>query len=334
MSRQLTRLVVALLVGVSLALWIPDNTAKAAAPKRINGITISPAFQDITLNPEKASETFDVAVTNNTSEPQEFSLSVVDFGSLDESGGVLFIGETERKLNYRYGLSGWATLERDRITVEPKTTQKVPVSVINKESLSPGGHYGAVLLSPVASGDRPIKVQINQVMSSLLFVKKQGGEIYNFGMRSFEFDRNIFKAPSTVDFRFQNAGNVHVIPRGTVTITDPRGRVVKRGIINMDSAIILPETFRHVLTQLTSVSPAWMPGKYHASIVYRFDGEDKTELREVSFMYINIWYLILAILLVATVAAAVLHKKTRSIIFAGLRAPLRLVQKTVRNIKK
>lgn len=288
----------AIAMGV-IAFCVSMNTAQAATQtKPSGGITISPAFQEIIVSPNMAGQTYEFTVKNNTSEPYEFSLSAVDFGSLDESGGVLFSGQSKRLLNYKYGLSQWVTLERDRIVVEPKSTAKVPVTIENKESLSPGGHYGAILVSPTQSGERPTKVEINQVLSSLLFVKKQGGEIYRLGLVDYSVKTHVASLPSTADLRFQNAGNVHVVPRGTVTIHDPAGRLVKRGIVNQNSAIMLPETFRKLSVPLETVGTAWLPGKYRFSVAYRFDGRDIEEFREVTFFYINGWYILtLAVLL-------------------------------------
>lgn len=325
-----------MLVGIFVAFGM-DSHSYAAAPKpskRPIGITISPAFQDITLLPSMANETFTISVTNNTSEPYEFSLSVVDFGSLDESGGVLFAGQTERKLNYRYGLSQWATVERDRIVVEPKATEKVPVTIINKESLSPGGHYGALLLSPTNSGERPTKVQINQVLSSLLFVKKQGGEIYNLSLRDYKLQQKIFQSPDSLELRFQNAGNVHVVPRGIVTVTDLQGRVVKKGSINAGSALALPETFRRMTVPLDSMASSWMPGKYQVSIQYRFDGTDSFQTRTFEYFYLSVWYVAVLISLVILGIAMAVHRNLRRHVFRVVKSPVKLVQKIFRRRPK
>ena len=309
-KRRVSALLIAAVSLLAYGATFPEN-GSAAAVRRASGITISPAFQEITLSPDKPSAAFTFSVTNNTSEPYEFALSVTDFGSLDESGGVLFIGEAEKQLNYRYGLSSWITLEKDRIVVEPKSTQKVPVSVINKESLSPGGHYGAVLITPTGTPDRPTKVQVNQVLSSLLFVKKEGGEVYKLGLKSYDVQTRIFTAPDTVDLRFQNAGNVHLIPRGTITITDPMGRIVKRGFINTGSAYVLPETFRQIEVSLELVRTAWIPGTYRMGLEYRFEGNDTVETRQVSFFYVNGWYVIGAVLALIVVLMSIVSKRFR-----------------------
>lgn len=304
---QLTRM---LLVASALCagIWLSDGQAVAATPRKTGGVTISPAFQDIVLAPNMAAQAYEFVVTNNTSEPYEFSISAVDFGSLDESGGVLFSGQSQRLLNYKYGLSQWVTLERDRIVVEPKSSAKVPITIENKESLAPGGHYGAILISPTRSGERPTKVEINQVLSSLLFVKKQGGETYRLGLIDYETRTQSLSLPRSVELRFQNAGNVHVVPRGTVSVYDPTGKLVKRGVVNANSAIVLPEAFRKLDVPLESMGRAWLPGTYRLSIAYRFDGREAEEFREMTFFYVNGWY-VSGLVLILSVAVVFMIRK-------------------------
>jgi hypothetical protein len=332
----LIALVALLTVAVSpvSAATAPAAAGSSAAKRRLSGITISPAFQQVVVGKNDQEKSFTFSVTNNTGEPYEFSLSAVDFGSLDESGGVLFLGQSDKALNYRYGLSQWVTLQQDRVVVEPKATAKVPITIVNKESLAPGGHYGAILVTPTSSGERPTKVQVNQVLSSLLFVTKQGGETYRLGLQSFELHSHVFSPPSSVDLRFQNAGNVHVIPRGVITVTDPKGRVVKRGLVNENSAIILPETFRRLTARLDKEQTAWVPGRYHVSLTYRFDGKETFETREMTFVYINGWYVVAGIVLLVFMVFLVLSRWLRRRMFRVLRAAGRLPLRTLRAIRR
>jgi len=317
MRRRFAWLILVTAIGtlcfVQPASAAPESSKSTLKPTNTRGgVTISPAFQQVSLEPGQAAKKFDFMITNNSTVPYEFALSVVDFGSLDETGGVLFVGNAQKALNVRYALSPWVTLEKDRIVVEPKSTEKVPVSIDNRESLTPGGHYGAILLSPTettASGDR--KVQINQVLTSLLFVKKVGGEIYGLKLRDFDVRTQVFGLPTKLDLRFQNSGNVHLIPRGLATVTDPRGRIVKRGIVNADSGIILPESFRQVRTPLEQIQSSLLPGRYKLTVVYRFDDRTETQSVEKTFIYINAMNVVLLAVLAGTVLLFGFNKKAR-----------------------
>lgn len=316
MIRRVGRQMLLLATGVVVLLGLaaPVSAAPAAQnpPKRApGGVTVSPAFQQIVVSQVENEKTFEFAVKNNTSEPLEFALSAVDFGSLDESGGVLFMGQTSKDVDYKYGLAQYVTLQQDRVVVEPKATAKVPVTITNKESLSPGGHYGAILVTPTQTEDRPTKVAVNQIITSLLFVTKKGGERYDMALQSYQLKTHLFSPPTTVDMRFQNAGNVHVIPRGMITVTDPRGRVVQQGFINEGSAIVLPESFRKLSVSLKNLHTAWWPGIYHMKMSYHFDGEETDHVKSLAFTYVNGWYIVGGMVVMALAILAILLRPVR-----------------------
>ncbi|HEX8182535.1 MAG TPA: hypothetical protein VF575_02945 [Candidatus Saccharimonadales bacterium] len=302
-------------IGSSFAATASQQSGNrpAVGTSKRGGVTVSPAFQQISLTSDNTTRTFDFAVTNNSAQEYEFALSVVDFGSLDETGGVLFVGNAEKALSYRYALSPWVTLEKDRIVVAPYATEKIPITLNNKESLTPGGHYGAVLVTPTeVGGNSQQKVQIDQVASSLLFVKKLGGEVYNLNLSNSNIATRLLSLPGTLDLRFQNRGNVHVTPRGIATVTDPRGRIVQRATINPDSAIVMPETFRSISMPFDRLAAAWLPGRYKMTIAYRYDDQATFRTVESSFVYVNLGFALGVLAIVAAGLSIVLSKRVRT----------------------
>lgn len=316
----------------SIALNTSAQTAVYPPVKSVlssrGGVTISPAFQQINIDPTQPATTYDFKVTNNSTTSYEFELSVVDFGSLDETGGVLFIGNAEKALSYKYALSPWVVLEKDRIVVEPGATEKVPVTVQNKESLAPGGHYGAIVVTLAETSQTSgRKVQINQVLSSLLFVKKLGGEVYGLGLGELKVRTHFFGLPNLIDLRFQNFGNVHVIPRGLITVTDPRGKIVQRGIINADSGIALPETYRMVKVPLQSVGSSWIPGRYKVILTYRYDDQIISKTMSTSFVYLNAGVVTFSIVLVVLAIVSIGTPKLRHKLIAVTKKILRRLRR-------
>lgn len=249
----------------------------AESQEENKGFSISPFFQDITLEKNQNGASFDVKITNNTQNLAIFKLSLVDFGAMDESGGVAFLAPSD-ELENKYGLASWVILEKDAIVLEPGETQVARVKIENKESLSPGGHYAAIIAkmdnSQSGSLDESSEISLEPSLASLIFVRKIGGEIYNLILKNSEFQGGIFSLASNIKIRFQNSGNVHLIPRGTVRIIDPLGREVMKGIINNESALILPETFRVFPVPLRKIALAFVPGKYEVLIEYRYDRKD------------------------------------------------------------
>ncbi|NTW26926.1 MAG: hypothetical protein HGA36_01235 [Candidatus Moranbacteria bacterium] len=255
--------------------------------------SISPFFQEINLEKEQERTDFVLEIANNTGAAATLKLSVLDFGALDESGGVAFLGSAE-DLKNKYALASWVSLEKDSVVINPGEKQNVRVMIENKDSLSPGGHYAAVMANMAkeddGTGSESSIVALDPSFASLIFVRKVGGEIYGLNLKDQEIEKNFLSLPSNVRLRFQNTGNVHVSPRGIIKLTDPLGREIATGIINGESAIVLPETFRKFPTEFKQAAVAFMPGKYELSVAYRFDGKEDfvTQQQVVYFFPIKI----------------------------------------------
>ncbi|HSX01426.1 MAG TPA: hypothetical protein VLF67_04255 [Candidatus Saccharimonas sp.] len=263
------------------------GVAKVAEAASTTGLAVTPAVQQVTLKQDQAEVRLEVEFSNFSGVGQSFKLSTTDFGSLDEEGGVAFLGDPADKLSGRYGLAAWMTLEKDALYLPPGASQTVEVVVENKQSLSPGGHYGAVLATAVSdqSPENNSQVGVKQVLSSLVLVSKEGGAVPDLGLISQLGDGGWWRLPGQLEQRFENVGNVHVTPRGVVEVKDPLGRLVRRGALNAESGIVLPESFRRYRTPLVSVGAAWMPGEYTITTTYRYDGTTQTKT-----LTTQVWY--------------------------------------------
>ena len=276
-------------VAGALALGAPVAMA-AAGP----GFTLSPAIAQVDVPSAKPQVTNMVTLSNATSAAQVFKLTAVDFGSLDEEGGVAFLGQSAGDLTHKYGLASWMILDHDTVTVPAAGSVPISVTIDNRSSLAPGGHYGALLATAVTSdGQSGNNVGIKQVLSSLIMVTKEGGTISDLKLVSQSPDGGWWGLPTIVGQRFHNGGNVHVVPWGIVEVKDAAGRVVRRGAINEDSSPILPETFRRFKTPLDNVSTAWIPGSYQVVTTYRYDGSDATKVFTSTVWYVGalVWWL-------------------------------------------
>jgi hypothetical protein len=271
---------------------------RAATP---SGITVSPAFQQVSIPQGQASVPIKFTVTNHQTKTQTIKLGTQDFNTLGETGGLVFVGSNPTELQKKYGLAKWVELPQTRLTIQPNQTATVNASVLNLSTLNPGGHYGALMLALNDSGQSNNSVVLHPIASSLLFVTKLGGDTHRLGLAGVESKHNIFNLPGNVTLRFQNAGNTHVIPRGIVTLSDPKGHIVKKGIINQDSNIILPETVRKLSVPLQTISTSHLPGSYTIKVDFRFDGF--SQYREYKQGFINIPVVVVIIVLALLVMA-------------------------------
>ena len=273
----------AIIILFFLTISVFTNLTPVFAQTGTSGFTLSPPFKEIELKKEASQSSYFIEITNNTPSHQTLYLSVVDFGSLDESGGVAFLGTGPEILERKYSLAFWVSFEKDILEIESGKSEKLKVTIMNKESLSPGGHYAAIVSATKSPKEEGRNVSLNTAFSSLIFVKKTGGEIYRLDLVEKEIRSRWLDLPDKISLRFQNSGNVHLVPRGTVIITDPRGKVISKGIINGESGIILPESFRLYQTVLERLSLPFLPGTYRLNIDYRYEGSENFVNNSLAF---------------------------------------------------
>lgn len=259
-----------------------------AVAQTATGITISPPFQNIDILPGQNSVTQSFSVTNNDNIPVIFDLSSVDMGSLDETGGVVFSGLPADYAD-KYGAAKWVVLSKTSITISPHSTQSISFIVTSNDTLRPGGHYGAIIVK-TTDGSRPSENQIkfDPQAAMLLFIRKIGGEIYNLNLEQPKLETKLWTLPDKLQIQLKNNGNVHVVPRGVVKITDSRGRLVGQGIINPESSLVLPERTRGYQTSFPRSSWWRLPGRYKVEIAYRYDGLTEFTFATQSFFFWNL----------------------------------------------
>jgi hypothetical protein len=267
-----------------------------------------------------------LTLSNKTGVDQAFKLTTVDFGSLNESGGVAFLGESSSDFAQKYGLTSWMKLERDAVTVPAGGSIDAVVTVDNSSGLRPGGHYGAVLATALTAPNGPparSRVGVLEVLSSLILLVKDGGPTPDLRLVSQTVDKSGLKIPTQVEHRFRNAGGQHVVPRGVAEVRDPAGRLVERGALNENSGVILPQTFRRYQTPLMKVARIWLPGRYTVRTSYRYDGGTATKQLASGFWYVgagSVWLAAAAVMLLGAAAVWWLLRRGRLWHLPGVRA--------------
>lgn len=285
-------IVVTALCGL-LFLAPPVEAAQSTAPAIAapdQSVVVSPFLNEVQIAATDTSKDVSINLTNNTAAAQTYTIAVVDFGSLNESGGIAFAGNTDDKLVRKYGLANWLRLPRDRVSLKAGESTKIQATVVNETSLGPGGHYAALVVSidnADAVGQQTVSVQ--QKISALLFATKVGGEVYDLKLTNIQKDGDWRQLPKIITLDFKNTGNVHVVPRGVVQLIAPGGKTISKGVINEASAYVLPETTRQFVVQTEPVSnQGWRPGTYTLRVDYRYDGYDTFASKLIAFRYNNL----------------------------------------------
>ena len=262
-------------------------------------IQIEPAYIEVVLDQKSSEKQFDVTVKNNSSKNISLDIFPIDFQSSGVRGGITFLGQEAS--SYSYSLSSFLSFETNRLDIDSGEQRKLTVTVRNRPNLSPGGHYAAVVARLANDSKTSDANIISPALSSLIFMRKEGGEIFNLSIREVDFPSSAvsFGVPREVEAEFQNDGNVHVVPYGKLEIKDIFGRIVYKGVLNTSSAIVMPETRRIIATQVKKTG--WMlPISLNEVSITGTDSLKKTSyLHKDSFFYINPFVLIIFFILIA-----------------------------------
>lgn len=271
-----------------------------------NTLRLSPAFVDVTLKDPMDEEIVDITLENRSNKPLSVELFTLDFNQKDEFGTVGFLG---REIgNYTFGLSSFVSFENNKLEFKPDEKKTIPVTITNRQDLTPGGHYAAVIARIV--GDVPSETTVSPAVSALIYLVKEGGERYNASLKSVEYVSPVsFSYPTTSFLTLQNDGNVHVIPYGTADVYDMFGRKIYKGIINEPSVKVLPQSIRRVPVYFKKTAFSF-PISINTLVIVGRDSRDKISFgtKDV-FIYINVWFVSLIVVSIVLIVILLMRKK-------------------------
>ncbi len=285
-SFQISKFKMKIIIFLTLALtysFIIHNSAPSAFAQQTpppEGITVIPSIMQIDLKTDPAE--YDIKYINNTPVDITLLLSAQDFTELEDGYKLSFL-EGKDAANYKYSLSSWISFENKNLQLAPREEKTVKI-FIDKKRLTQGGHYASILAKIDQSNSKKA-ININPVISSLLFVRAgTGNEIESGKISSLKPDKSIISFPKRFVLRFQNNGNVFVTPYGTLEIYDPRGKKIATSILNEGSLNTLPESIRRYDIQIKPTTKFLLPGIYTAKINMNYGNSRKQINESVKFI--------------------------------------------------
>lgn len=260
---------------------ISGPASSAAASSSTSGITVSPPVKQIEIGPGLLQAFTDVIVTNNSPYTYTAKINLYDFSALGENGGVSL-----DQAGSKFGLANWMSLPGgNSLTLAKGQSQDIKVVINNRSDLTPGGHYGAVVLTSTSQTSQSNNnVGFNQQVASLVFLNKTGGEVYGLQLSSISRDP-LSGMPNDISLAFKSTGNVYVVPHGYVDVIDPKGKLIERGIINQQDTILMQGTTRQYVTLMQPVTNPNLKGKYKLMVHYRHDGQNGYSISTYEFLY-------------------------------------------------
>ena len=272
-------------------------------------LSAEPAYQEIEIVANELSVETVITFTNSSDSPQHLEFFAFDFKQTDHFGSLALLEGVAD--DYPHTLASFISFNKDSVVIPPKSSEELLVRVENRASLTPGGHYAAVVARGVTDTIDE-KQKIIPALSALLLVRKTGGERPHLSLTKVDWDTRsaTFTLPKKVTLTFQNDGNVHVIPRGSISVTDVFGTTVAQGTINETSSYVLPGTIRELSTVLKKSRPVLPLTLISVSVEGYTTIGNIPFTAEQSFLYIDFWFLIV---LGMIITAVVLHKKIKKL---------------------
>lgn len=251
----------------SLASYLLSPTSLRAYAQTPTSITVVPSINQLDLATDKPQE--ELFYTNNTDQVVTLTFSAQDFTQLEDNSPLSFLNNNNDQ-NYKYSLSSWLSFNNTNLLILPHQTGSVTVFV-NADKLSPGGHYASILAKIETDKDASKNLQVQGILSSLLFVRTHTGhEVDEGDIQTFSLIRSFIEFPQTMLVRFDNSGDTVLAPFGLVQVFNSSGSLMTKGIINEDSLLTLPETIHRYTVPLRKPYTFLLPGWYTAQISLHF----------------------------------------------------------------
>jgi hypothetical protein len=322
------RLPVLLLVVILLfSSWLLQPTAASAADNP-NGVTftISPALVDKKVKP---GQSFDITLTltNHSQKAQPFKAYTKNFAAKSLDGQVTFGDENITS----FAASTWISLDQPSILLPPGGKQSVVATITVPTNAEPGGHYASVLFEQMVQ-DVPSQsshVAIAARLAALIFLTVDGdireagqilgatpGSACSAVVCGFKAPRFLDVGPVPFSFIFSNTGNVHVRPKGTITIYQGKQKVAT---LPIEDRAVLPNSQRIFETKWDRVV---LSGHYTAKLHLVYGSKNYT-LDATTDFWAFPWQIVLGLAITAVLVYGIflsrkyfrvkrLHRKTKT----------------------
>lgn len=249
-------------------------------------ISVSPAYSKVSLSSVQPTTDETVVVTNNFE--HEIRLNVGLTG-VDKSSG-----KPDASLTADAVIARTVSISETDLRLAPHKSRNIKLRFTNNDQLTPGGHYGAVLIRQI--DQQRGGVGLVPAVSVGLYVIKEDGAKRQLQVATQSLSKIMFRLPANVSVTSKNTGNVVVIPKASLSI-GRKSQAYELGILNEASRALSPGDQQATNVAFKSVKQAWIPGKYSLTTTYRYQGSDDTSKSSQDFWYLPWQYIIVSVLI-------------------------------------
>lgn len=208
--------------------------------EKVNALTVSPPrIDELKAAPGQKTE-FEIKLTNQEEEPRTYEALVQNFQSKDETG-------TPEFLDSKTDLALWLKLP-DPVSLEPKETKKLKLSISIPENAEPGGYNAAILFKNIEDKPNTTEgINLSGGTGTLLLLTVTGKLSEQGGILEFNTKKQsklYTSLPVEFYYRFQNSGQTNTRPQGSISIYNTINRNIQNIPANPEKNNVLKQSIR------------------------------------------------------------------------------------------
>ncbi len=256
-------------------------------------LTVTPPLFQLTIGPGE-NWSSSLKVVNSNPYDVTYYTQVVDFVPEGEGGQSSFIpllSPPPGEATSTASLAGWIDVTPGPFKVPRGTSGDIPFTVKVPIDAAPGGHYAAILVGTepgerVAGGP---SMRISSMVSTLMFVRIKGEVIETGRIREFRTIDELYQT-ARADFvlRFENTGNAHLRPQGSVAIYNMWGKERGKVLINDKGEFgnALPQSTRRYEFSWEGENSLFDIGRYRAEATLTYGQEAKQNATYATYFWV------------------------------------------------
>ncbi len=278
------------LLAIAIAMYVAGVTPAFAQDSL--SVTVTPPLFQLSIGPGET-WTSSVKVVNNNTYPVMYRPQVVDFEAKGETGQGTFVplieslsGEPARSDS----LGAWIEISKEPIMIQAGESAQIEFTVHIPETADPGGHYAAIMIGPAsedaASGSH---MKVSSFVTSLLFVRIKGEIVEDGRIREFTTNSSLYQRPeANFVLRFENIGNTHLRPQGSIVLYNMWGKERGQVMINEKSNFgnVLPRSVRKFEFSWSGEYNLFDIGRYSAVVTLGYGEDSKQNTSATTYFWV------------------------------------------------
>ncbi len=295
-------------VFVVALLWVPLVHAETETTASKSALAVSPAIIESVLTSGEPSP-FTVQVHNLTNFPLPIKTFVRGLTAESNTSDLTHDEQT------RLDASLWFDIKDADFILQPNQIRTVTGTIRTPADADPGGHYATIFFQPLVPTEAlsPSTAYINARVGVLAFLIVKGEINQKAELKSGVQTNGLVQGgPISFTFSLHNAGNVHLLPTGTLVIKDISGKHVAE--LAIPQGTILPNSSREYTMEWGEAS---FINQYTAELTLDYAGNSDNTLPTTTVTFwvvpwvgLLFWAICLALIVLFVIKT---HKRWRRV---------------------